>query len=104
MARLHVAEWRHVLGTRCWSQRCSAYQPLANCSGCSSQARRARAFDRFWDVMSFCINGLIFFFVGASSVNYLIRWDKDRAPAGKGQGRSLEHGTVPYVCRRATTR
>lgn len=24
--------------------------------------------------MSFCINGLIFFFVGASSVNYLIRW------------------------------
>eukprot|EP00198_Chlamydomonas_reinhardtii_P011313 XP_001700650.1 predicted protein [Chlamydomonas reinhardtii] len=37
------------------------------------QARRAGAFDRFWDVLSFCVNGLIFFLLGASSVNYLIR-------------------------------
>ncbi|GIL78699.1 hypothetical protein Vretifemale_8066, partial [Volvox reticuliferus] len=41
--------------------------------GLSSQARRAGAFDRFWDVLAFCINGLIFFLLGASAVNYLIR-------------------------------
>ncbi|GIL45384.1 hypothetical protein Vafri_2634, partial [Volvox africanus] len=41
--------------------------------GLSSQARRAGAFDRFWDVFAFCINGLIFFLLGASAVNYLIR-------------------------------
>ncbi|KXZ50129.1 hypothetical protein GPECTOR_17g1002 [Gonium pectorale] len=48
--------------------------------GLSSQARRAGAFDRFWDVLSFCINGLVFFLLGASSVNYLIRLGEELGP------------------------
>ncbi|PNH05577.1 Sodium/hydrogen exchanger 7 [Tetrabaena socialis] len=41
--------------------------------GLSSQARRTGAFDRFWDVLGFIINSLVFFLLGASSVNYIIR-------------------------------
>jgi hypothetical protein len=33
-----------------------------------------QSFFRFWDVASFCINGMVFFFVGASVTNFLIRW------------------------------
>jgi hypothetical protein len=34
-----------------------------------------QSFFRFWDVASFCINGMVFFFVGASVTNFLIRWE-----------------------------
>jgi NhaP-type Na+/H+ or K+/H+ antiporter len=32
-----------------------------------------QSFFRFWDVASFCINGMVFFFVGASVTNFLLR-------------------------------
>ena len=41
--------------------------------GMSTKARISGIFWRFWDVMTFVINGLIFFYVGASCVNFTVR-------------------------------
>ncbi|GIM04957.1 hypothetical protein Vretimale_9399, partial [Volvox reticuliferus] len=41
--------------------------------GMSTKARLSGIFTQFWAVMTFVINGLIFFYVGASSVNFTIR-------------------------------
>ncbi|KAG2448639.1 hypothetical protein HYH02_006526 [Chlamydomonas schloesseri] len=41
--------------------------------GMSTKARLTGIFDKFWTVMTFLINGLIFFYVGASAVNFTIR-------------------------------
>ncbi|KAG2490363.1 hypothetical protein HYH03_011165 [Edaphochlamys debaryana] len=68
--------------------------------GLSSQARRAGAFDRFWDVLSFCVNGLIFFLLGASSVNYMVRLGAELDPSIGGRdgwgGRLYGNVTGPY--------
>ncbi len=42
--------------------------------GMSTKARISGMFWRFWDVMTCIINALIFFYVGASCVNFTIRW------------------------------
>ncbi|GFH19667.1 Na_H_Exchanger domain-containing protein [Haematococcus lacustris] len=39
----------------------------------SIKAKREGAMTKFWDVLSFSMNGVIFFYVGASSANFLIR-------------------------------
>ena len=41
--------------------------------GLSPWARAAGAFDGFWSVAAFAINGAVFFFAGASSANFLLR-------------------------------
>lgn len=41
--------------------------------GLSAKASRQDAFFRFWNVLSFMANGLVFFFVGASCVNFTWR-------------------------------
>lgn len=38
-----------------------------------TQAKREGSMPRFWDVTSFAMNSIIFFYVGASSTNFLIR-------------------------------
>ena len=42
--------------------------------GISQAARKKGIFFMFWDVMVFLINAIIFFFVGASATNFVIRW------------------------------
>lgn len=42
-------------------------------AGLSSKGRRDGAYFAFWDVVQFTLNGLVFFFVGASVVNFFIR-------------------------------
>ena len=41
--------------------------------GMSSRLVESPIFDTFWDTISFIINGIIFFFAGASSVNFFWR-------------------------------
>ncbi|KIZ02439.1 hypothetical protein MNEG_5523 [Monoraphidium neglectum] len=41
--------------------------------GLSRKGRRHNAFFDFWDVVQFTANGLVFFFVGASVVNFFVR-------------------------------
>lgn len=41
--------------------------------GMSSKVRQSGIFQYFWSVITFIINGLIFFYVGAASVNFTIR-------------------------------
>ncbi|GFH19953.1 Na_H_Exchanger domain-containing protein, partial [Haematococcus lacustris] len=43
----------------------------------SIKAKREGAMTKFWDVLSFSMNGVIFFYVGASSANFLIRLGQD---------------------------
>eukprot|EP00798_Chlamydomonas_sp_ICE-L_P011080 gene11080-18689_t len=45
--------------------------------GMSMKARASKIFVRFWDVLIFIINGLIFFYVGASCVNFTWRSSED---------------------------
>lgn len=52
--------------------------------GFSSKGLRAGAFFKFLDVLSFMLNGMVFFYVGSSIVNFFIRWG-----AGKGPCASL---------------
>jgi hypothetical protein len=40
--------------------------------GFSTKGVRAGTFFKFWDVLSCMLNGMIFFFVGASLVNFLL--------------------------------
>ena len=39
----------------------------------SSAVVESPAFDTFWDTISFMLNGIVFFFAGASSVNFFWR-------------------------------
>jgi NhaP-type Na+/H+ or K+/H+ antiporter len=41
--------------------------------GMLSSAEESGAFDAVWDTISFAANGLVFFWSGVSSINYLIR-------------------------------
>jgi NhaP-type Na+/H+ or K+/H+ antiporter len=41
--------------------------------GLSPKGRRNNTFFDFWDVVQFIANGLVFFFVGASVVNFFLR-------------------------------
>jgi hypothetical protein len=52
--------------TLCSTPRCAA--------GLSPKGRRNNAYFDFWDVVSQIANGLVFFFVGASVVNFFLRW------------------------------
>jgi hypothetical protein len=42
--------------------------------GFSSKGLRTGAFWRFYDVLALMLNGMVFFFVGASLVNFCLRW------------------------------
>jgi len=48
--------------------------------GFSSKGLRTGAFFKFLDVLSFMLNGMVFFYVGSSIVNFFIRWGADRRP------------------------
>ncbi len=41
--------------------------------GMSNKVRQTGIFQHFWTVMTFLVNSLIFFYVGASCVNFTIR-------------------------------
>lgn len=41
--------------------------------GMSTKARQSGMFQQFWVVMTFIVNALIFFYVGASCVNFTTR-------------------------------
>jgi NhaP-type Na+/H+ or K+/H+ antiporter len=41
--------------------------------GFSSKGLRQGAFFKFWDVVSFSVNGMVFFFVGSSVMNFFLR-------------------------------
>jgi NhaP-type Na+/H+ or K+/H+ antiporter len=41
--------------------------------GMLSTAEESGSFDAFWDTLSFASNGLVFFWAGIASINYLIR-------------------------------
>lgn len=41
--------------------------------GFSAKGMRQQSFFRFWDVISFVTNGMVFFFVGTSVMNFLLR-------------------------------
>ena len=45
----------------------------------SAKVVESGAFDVFWDTISFALNGLIFFYAGASSVNFFWRSAEVRA-------------------------
>jgi len=51
----------------------------------SPKGRRNNTFFDFWDVVQFIANGLVFFFVGASVVNFFVRCRQ----GGRGLCRSL---------------
>ena len=55
----------------CAAQKLLCATPPA---GLSPKGRRNNAFFDFWDVTSQIANGLVFFFVGASVVNFFLRW------------------------------
>ena len=39
----------------------------------SPKLEESGAFESFWDTFAFVANGIVFFFAGASSLNFLIR-------------------------------
>eukprot|EP00951_Prasinocladus_malaysianus_P029327 scaffold270182_cov29-Prasinocladus_malaysianus.AAC.1 len=39
------------------------------------QVLESGQFEHFWDILSFTMNGVVFFFAGAASVNFLLRSD-----------------------------
>jgi NhaP-type Na+/H+ or K+/H+ antiporter len=39
----------------------------------SAKLRESGAFEDFWDTFAFVANGIVFFFAGASSMNFVIR-------------------------------
>lgn len=41
--------------------------------GLSSKGLRTGAFTKFFDVLGFCLNGMVFFYVGSSIVNFFLR-------------------------------
>lgn len=41
--------------------------------GLSSKGLRTGAFFKFFDVLSFSVNGMVFFYVGSSIVNFFLR-------------------------------
>ena len=41
--------------------------------GMSSTFTESPVFDTFWDTISFMLNGIVFFYAGASSVNFFWR-------------------------------
>ncbi len=41
--------------------------------GMSAKVVESGAFDNFWDALSFTLNGIVFFYAGASSVNFFWR-------------------------------
>ena len=43
----------------------------------SSKGLRSGAFFKFFDVLSFMLNGMVFFYVGASIVNFYLRWGEN---------------------------
>lgn len=40
----------------------------------SVKVEETGAFDAFWEILSFVANGIVFFFSGVSSVNFLVRY------------------------------
>ena len=44
----------------------------------SPQVAEAGHFFSFWDTVSYAVNGLVFFFAGASAVNFFIRYKANR--------------------------
>ncbi len=75
----------------------------------SLQSKREAAMARFWDVISFALNGIIFFYVGASSANFVIRCDEgrvERPPHGRTQrsGQALVPRNLPRLLHPAPLR
>lgn len=48
--------------------------------GMSSAVTESTVFDTFWDTISFMLNGIVFFYAGASSVNFFWRSSEVRTP------------------------
>ena len=48
--------------------------------GMSSAVTESPVFDTFWDTISFMLNGIVFFYAGASSVNFFWRSSEVRQP------------------------
>ena len=39
----------------------------------STKVEESGAFDAFWDTLSFVVNGIVFFYSGVASVNFVVR-------------------------------
>ena len=57
----------------------------------SPQVAEAGYFFSFWDTVSYAVNGLVFFFAGASAVNFFVRCG-DRGPAHTQIGAAQRSG------------
>jgi hypothetical protein len=76
-------------GQRIWNKNAPSLFPTAGVMACvvyglygaatvqwhmSIQSKRTRAMEHFWDAVVYQLNAVLFFFVGASSCNFLVRY------------------------------
>jgi NhaP-type Na+/H+ or K+/H+ antiporter len=65
--------------------------------GMSQKARQSLIFPQFWNVFMFLVNSLIFFYVGAASVNFAIRSGQSLFPSGLGSLFALTLYRLPII-------